>query len=176
MKQGTTPTAITAVRDAKAASAAAEVVVLKAVVAWAVEYRIDHSVVDDLTFGADAIGLGGIGCPLVSEFDAYDLAAGLGMSSEGGAHYIGKVLELRYRLRRTWEQVIALRVPVWKAFKVAEATMQLAWDAATYVDQMLAPTLHSCSFAQIERTIATAIDLHDPEEADATHPPPAPLT
>ena len=109
MKQATTPTAITAVRDAKAARDAAEVALLHTVVAWSVEYCVDHSVVDDLTFGADAIGLGGIGCPLVSEFDAYDLAAGLGMSSESGAHYIGKVLELRYRLPRTWGSRPSLR-------------------------------------------------------------------
>ena len=166
MKQATTPTAITAVRDLKKERDAADVALLQGVVAWAVEYRVDHSVVDDLTFGADTLGLGGIGCPLVSEFDAYDHAAGLGMSSEGGAHYIGKVLELRYRLPRTWERVIALKVPVWKAFRLTEHTMALNAEAAAHVDRMLAPVLHSCSFAQIERTVAQAIDTYDPEEAE----------
>ncbi|CAN5493338.1 hypothetical protein BH09ACT12_BH09ACT12_11220 [soil metagenome] len=128
MTQTTAPTAITAVRDAKAARAAAEVVELQAVVAWSVEYRVDKSIVDDLTFGVDGILLGGLGCPLVSEFDVYDLAAGLGMSSEAGCGYVAKVLELRYRLRKIWEQVIALKVPVWKAFRVAEQTMNLNFD------------------------------------------------
>jgi len=44
--------------------------------------------------------------------------------------------------------------------------MSLTWEAARYVDTMLAPVLHSCTFAQIERTVAMAIDLHDPEEAE----------
>ncbi len=31
---------------------------------------------------------------------------------------------------------------------------------------MLAPVLHSCTFAQIERTVAQAVDLYDPDEAE----------
>ncbi len=160
------PTALQVVADAKSAAAAAEVVALQAVVAWATEYRVDNSVVDDTTFGAGGVILGGVGCPLVDEFAAYDLAAVLGMSSDGGCTYVAKTLELRYRLRRIWEQVVALKVPVWKAFVVCERTLTLSFEAARYVDQMLAPTLRSCSFAQIERTVAQAIDLYDPEEAE----------
>ncbi|MGA8846014.1 MAG: HNH endonuclease, partial [Nocardioides sp.] len=166
MEPTTTPTAITAVRDLKKERDAADVALLQGVVSWSVEYRVDHSLVDSLTFGVDGIILGGVGCPLVSEFDVYDLAAGLGMSSESGCAYVAKVLELRYRLPKTWERVTALEVPVWKAFRVCESTLTLTFEAATHVDRMLAPVLHSCSFAQIERTVAQAIDLHDPDEAE----------
>ena len=166
MRKALTPTALQAVADAKSAAGAAEVAALQAVVAWAAEYRVDNSVIDETTFGIGGVILGGKGCPRVSEFDAYDLAAVMGMSSEGGCGYIGKTLELRYRLRRTWEQVVALKVPVWKAFAVCERTLNLSFEAARYVDQMLAPTLRSCSFAQIERTVVQAIDLHDPEVAE----------
>jgi hypothetical protein len=166
MPETTTATALTAVLDARTARAAAEVVELQAVVGWAAAHRVEHEVVTEATFGESGVLLGGVGCPLVSEFDVYDLAASLGMSSEGGCGFVARTLELRYRLTRIWEQVVALRVPVWKAFKVADATMGLCWEAARYVDQMLAPVLHSCSFAQIERTVAVAIDLHDPEEAE----------
>ncbi|WP_323793693.1 HNH endonuclease signature motif containing protein, partial [Nocardioides sp.] len=51
----------------------------------------------------------------------------LGMSSEAGCTYVGKTLELRYRLRRIWEQVVALKVPVWKAFRVCEHTLTLSY-------------------------------------------------
>ena len=166
MNTPTTPTAITAVRDAKAAQSAAEVATLVSVVAWAAEHRVDNSEVTEKTFGENGVLLGGIGCPLVSEFNVYDLAAGLGMSSESGCHFVGRTLELRYRLCKIWERVVALQVPVWKAFKVCDATMNLSWEAAVFIDRMLAPTLHSCSFAQIERTVNQAIDLHDPEEAE----------
>ncbi|WP_323792172.1 HNH endonuclease signature motif containing protein [Nocardioides sp.] len=166
MRKTHIPTAVKAVVDAKAARDAGDVALLQMVVEWAVEYRVDDSVVDDLTFGVDGVILGGVGCPLVDEFAAYDLAAVMGMSSEGGCGYIAKTLELRYRLRRIWEQVVALKVPVWKAFRVCEHTLTLSFEAARYVDQMLAPTLRSCSYAQIERTVAQAIDLYDPEEAE----------
>jgi hypothetical protein len=91
----TAVTALTAVLDARTARAAAEVVELQAVVAWAAEHRVDDEVVDDVTFGVDGVLLGGVGCPLVSEFDVYDLAASLGMSSEGGCGFVARTLELR---------------------------------------------------------------------------------
>ena len=166
MKQPATDTEIAAVRDLRESRDAAEVALLQGVVAWTAAHRVDNSVVDDLTFGVDGVLLGGVGCPLISEFDVYDLAASLSMSSEAGCTYVGKVLELRYRLRKTWERVLALQVPVWKAFRVAESTMNLTFEAAGHVDRMIAPVLHSCSFAQVERTVAQAIDLSDPEEAE----------
>jgi len=111
------PTATAAVRALKQERDAAEVALLRGVVAWAAVHRVEGAVVDDLTFGVDGVLLGGVGCPLVREFDVYDLAASLGMSSEGGCGFVARTLELRYRLTRIWEQVVALRVPVWKAFK-----------------------------------------------------------
>jgi hypothetical protein len=166
MRTATADTETAAVRAAKSARDAAEVALLQSVVTWSAAHRVDDEVVDDLTFGVDGVLLGGVGCPLVREFDVYDLAASLGMSSDGGCAFVGRTLELRYRLRRIWEQVVSLRVPVWKAFKVADATLCLALEAAAHVDRHLAPVLHSCSFAQIERTITEAIDLHDPAEAE----------
>ena len=146
----TTPTAIAAVRDAQDARAAAEVAELQSVVAWAAEHRVELGVVTEESFGENGVLLGGVGCPLVSEFDVYDLATTLGMSSDAGCNFVGKTLELRYRLRRTWERVIALDVPKWKAFRLAELTMNLTYEAATYIDTMLAPVLHSCTYAQID--------------------------
>jgi hypothetical protein len=166
MAQTTTPTAIAAVRDAQDAVAAAEVVSLQSVVAWAAEHRVERGVVTEQTFGENGVLLGGIGCPLVSEFDVYDLAATLGMSSDAGCNFVGKTLELRYRLPKTWERVLSLDVPKWKAFRLAELTMNLTFEAARYIDTMLAPVLHSCTFAQIERTVTMGIDLYDPEEAE----------
>ncbi|MGA8846487.1 MAG: hypothetical protein WB471_07740, partial [Nocardioides sp.] len=111
MQRTTFDSEIAAVRDLQQGRDAAEVALLHGVIAWAAAHRVDESVVDDLTFGIDGVLLGGVGCPLVSEFDVYDLAAGLRMSSEAGCHYVAKILELRYRLPRTWERVIALEVP-----------------------------------------------------------------
>ncbi len=161
-----TATAISVVRDAWATRDAAEVSLLHAVVDWTVEHRIDDTVVDERTFGDGGVLLGGVGCPLVAESHVHDLAVSLRLSSEAGCAYVGKVLELRYRLPRTWERVIAHEIPVWKALRLTEHTMCLTYEAARHIDRMLAPVLHSCTFAQIDRTVAEAIDLHDPDEAE----------
>ena len=166
MPQPTTDPAIDAVRHAQGARAAAEVAELQAVVEWAAGHRVELGVVTAESFGDNGVLLGGIGCPLVSEFDVYDLAASLSMSSDAGCHFVGRTLELRYRLRRTWERVLTLEVPKWKAFRLAELTMNLTFEAARYIDTMLAPVLHSCTYAQIERTVTIGIDLHDPDEAE----------
>ena len=114
MDEPTAPTATAAVRALKQQRDVAEVALLQGVVQWAVEHRVEHGEVTEETFGDSGVLLGGIGCPLVSEFDVYDLAASLGMSSDGGCGLVGRTLELRYRLTKTWEQVVALKVPVWK--------------------------------------------------------------
>lgn len=166
MSTATTHPEIAAVCDLTKLRDQAEVALLHGVIEWSVAYRVDRELVDETTFGDNGVLLGGAGCPLVKEFDVYDLAVRMGMSTDSGCHYVARILEVRYRLTKIWEQVTALTVPVWKAFKVADATMNLTWEAARFIDRMLAPTLRSASFAQIERTIVHAIDLHDPDEAE----------
>ncbi len=170
MSKPTTPTAITAVRDARAARSAAEVAELVAVVAWAAEFRVedaDGSVVTEETFGAYGVLLGGVGCPLVDEFDAYDLAAGLSMSSESGCHFIGRTLELRYRLRRMWERVVALQVPVWKAFKIADATVTLVGGRRLHRSDARPGAALAAVRADRSATVSQAIDLTTPRRPKA---------
>lgn len=152
------------VADLKVARDAAEVALALRVVDWALEHELLGE--GGISFGDTGIPLGDAGCPVLSEFDVYDLAEVLGLSSDGGCSYVGRVLELRYRLPRIWARVVALEVPLWKAFKVADRTMLLPMAGAGQVDRDLAHCLHSCSFAQIERSVEAAIIRFDPEEAE----------
>ena len=120
METATAPSETAAVRAARSARAAAEVVELQAVVEWAAAHRVEHGEVTEESFGDNGVLLGGVGCPLVSEFDVYDLAATLGRSSQSGCDLVAKTLELRYRLRRTWERVVALEVPKWDRDRARE--------------------------------------------------------
>ncbi|MDO9455368.1 HNH endonuclease signature motif containing protein, partial [Nocardioides sp.] len=113
-----------------------------------------------------ALHLAGPGAPVVGEYAALDLALSLGMSTDGGLAYLGKALELRHRLPHLYARVVRLEVQVWKAFRVAEQTIALPPDGAIAVDQALAPFLHTCSFAQIDRAVDAARDEHDPLEAE----------
>src|SRR4051812_41626892 len=110
--------------------------------------------------------IAGAGAPLVAEWCVPELAAALGLSTDAGYHYLGDAVEVRHRLPRTWAAVLAGRVPVWKARKVAQQTISLSRAAAAAVDVQLAPALRSCSFAQIERTVEAARSRFDPDEAE----------
>ncbi len=95
-----------------------------------------------------------------------EYAAALGMSTDSGKAYVGKTLELRYRLPRLWEQVVSGRLPVWRAMRVAEHTGCLPMAAAAEVDRALAPAAGTCSWAQIGRLVEEALARHDPAEAE----------
>ncbi len=167
MATDTRSTALDAVRDSVAAVRAAEVARLHAVLDWAVEHTVDGLDPHSVSFGQRPLGLGGVGCPLVDEFDAYDLALTLGMSSEAGCGYLGTALELRYRLPRLYQAVTDHQVPTWKAFRIAEATMILPEAGAAYVDQQLGHLAGRVSFAQVDRLVDAALAQFDPETAEA---------
>ncbi|WP_340540027.1 HNH endonuclease signature motif containing protein [Nocardioides sp. GXZ039] len=158
--------ALAAVRAAETVVREAEVAKLHAVLAWAGEHTIECAGDPDrMSFGECPLHLGGPGCPVVDEFAAYDLAVALGLSSESGCAYLGQALELRYRLPRLWAAVTAGRLVVWKARKIAEATIALPVEGAAYVDQRLAQAVTKISFAQIRRLVEEAILRYAPDQA-----------
>ena len=146
----------------------AEVRVLLATIDWALEHEIANETDPRLgfIFGDTGAPMGGPGCPVISEYAVHDLALVLGVSSDSGGAYLAKTLELRYRLPLLFARVITTEVPVWKAFKVAERTLYLSAEAARFVDRALAPVAHSCSFAQVDRTVDAALARFDPAEAE----------
>jgi hypothetical protein len=118
-------------------------------------------------FGDQAIPVAGEGAPLVSEFAAMELAAALGMSTDAGKTYLGRALELAYRLPRLLARVQAGKLPIWRAFRIADHTIGLPMAGAAHVDRHLAPVAHSCSWAQLERLVEEAMVRFDPETAAA---------
>ncbi len=168
--QTTTETLLGALRANREVIASAEVDKLELTVEWAVENTVEadgewaaHQV---SLFGDRAMPIAGPGAPLVSEFALMEYAAALGLSTDSGKAYVGKTLELRYRLPRLWEQVVTGRVPVWRAMRVAEHTLCLPMAAAAEVDRALAPAAGTCSWAQIGRLVEEALARHDPAEAE----------
>ncbi|NYD41598.1 HNH endonuclease signature motif containing protein [Nocardioides panaciterrulae] len=107
--------------------------------------------------------LGGEGCPPVAAFTPEPLATTLGVSQHTIRQLLADTLDLHHRLPRCWKRVEALEVDVWKARRVAQLTHPLSQAAAAQVDAALAPVLHSCSVAAIERAVAAAVAAHHPE-------------
>ncbi|GAA4366651.1 HNH endonuclease signature motif containing protein [Nocardioides caricicola] len=124
-------------------------------------------VVDETrSWGERDLEVAGDGAPTVAEFCIAEFALALGLSSDAGRVFIGDAVELAHRLPSTWARVLAGEVLVWKARKVAQQTRSLPADAAGFVDRALAPVLHTCSFAQIERTVEAARAEYDPTAAE----------
>ena len=147
----------------------AEVDEIVAVVAWLEQHVVDPRTSADVAvaaFGDGELLLAGEGAPAVSEAAVVELLTTLGRSDSAGRVFIGRCLELRYRLPRLWLRVLDGEVEVWRAFRVAEATQLLPLDGAAHVDAALAPFAHSMSWAQLERTVEAALVEFDPERAE----------
>ena len=112
------------------------------------------------------LAIAGEGAPMVAEFCVADLALALGVSTDAGRRFLGDAVEIRHRLPRLWAEVTACRVAVWKARRIAQATVSLVPEAAAYVDRHLAPVAARCSFAQVERAVDDALRRYDPIEAE----------
>src|SRR5690348_17083689 len=158
---------LAAVRDNHAALTDREVREFAMTAEWAdlhpVESIWDAATVDG-TEGELAVA--GPGAPLVAEFCVAELAAALGLSAEAARRRLGESVETRHRLPRLWARTMAGQVPVWKARKIAQATMTLSQEAAAFVDRQVAPFAHKISWAGIDRAVDAARAEFDPEDAE----------
>ena len=120
---------------------AAEIRILQTTIEWAVLHEVepDQDHANHGFFGDRPIPLAGDGAPLVSEFAAMEYAAARGMSTDAGNSYLGRALELRYRLPRLWARVSLVTLPVWRAGRIADHAMSLPMAGAAHVDRHLAP-------------------------------------
>ncbi|GAA3822202.1 HNH endonuclease signature motif containing protein [Nocardioides panacisoli] len=112
------------------------------------------------------VPIAGPGAPLVSEFALMELIAVLGRSPDGGRDYVGRVIELGWRLQRTFAAVLDGRCATWRAERLADLTRQLSADAAGFVDRHIATVVGTCTWAQIERLVGEAITRFDPDLAE----------
>ncbi len=154
-------------RAARATRDAGEVALAVATVEYCAAHRVDpeDAIWAAAGFGDRGLSLGGPGCPVVAESAVIDYAAVLGMSTAAGSAYVAEVLEVRYRLPRLWERLVAGGCPVWRARRVAAATLSLCEDGADWVDACVAPFAHGISGAQLDRVVDDALARFDPAAA-----------
>src|SRR3954454_13395133 len=165
MTSGTTTLDTTAVlaapRRARATANAAEAEVLAQAVAWSHLHQVtdpDEASTVLVEHGHDTgIPIAGDGAPLVSEFAVAEFATALGLSAGAGRNLVGQALELAHRLPKLWARVQAGSLAPWRARRVAEQTVAVSFEAATYADQMLAPFAHRTGPAQTQRLVQEAI-------------------
>ncbi len=155
-------------RDRGAAADRAEADVLYAAVTWA-EQHPPESIELAATWvcggGDTGLPLAGPGAPLVAEFCIAEFAAAIGRSTDSGRMLIADGLELKYRLPRLWDRSQSGALPVWRARRIAQATLGLSMEAAGFVDAQVAGFAHKIGLAALDRLIAEAIVRFMPEQA-----------
>ena len=161
-RQTLTDPALAAVLEARDWKRQAEVAELVAVLDWTSAHQVGDALVK-----TPGLRLGGPGCPVISEFDTWDLSCVLQLSAESCTTYVGNALELRHRLPRLWRAVLDLEVTVWRAFRIAARTQCLPTAGAAQVDDALAHCAQSVTLGQVERTVAKALADFCPLEAQA---------
>ncbi|QWC85064.1 HNH endonuclease [Nocardioidaceae bacterium] len=117
--------------------------------------------------GERAVQPGGAGTPLVAEFALAELGATLGLSVASTRRLVGDLLELRHRLRGCWARVEDLQVPLWRARRVAQATLDLHPEVAAAVDAQVADRVHTLGPAAIDQVVTRTRHRLDPEQAHA---------
>ena len=154
-------------RDRRAAADRAEADVLLAAVTWAEQHppeSIDLAATWHAAGRDTGLALAGPGAPLVAEFCIAEFALAIGRSTDSGRALIADAVELKYRLPRVWSRIEAGLQP-WKARRIAQATLGLSRDAATYVDNQVAAFAHKIGPAQLDRLVEEAIARFMPELA-----------
>ena len=108
---------------------------------------------------------GGKGTPMVAEFCAGEFASLQRLPYHQGRAMIADALDLRHRLPLLWRQTVAGEVMAWKAQKVAQATRELATEAAAEVDAAICGLVESLSWSRFQKILAAAVLEADPELA-----------
>ncbi|MEO6145036.1 MAG: hypothetical protein ABIP19_13745, partial [Dermatophilaceae bacterium] len=74
------------------------------------------------------------------------------------------VLNLIHRHPLVWARVQSLQVPGWRARRLAQRASSLSYESARWVDEHLVTRIDSCGPVTIDRHVAEAKALFEPEE------------
>src|SRR5829696_4508879 len=106
----------------------------------------------------------GEGSPQIDEFCVPEFATMLGRTNDSAGHFLSQCVELAYRLPRLWGAVQAGLVAGWRARMIADATLDLTLQAATYVDEQVCWCASRVTPAQLGGLVDEAKVRHMPEQ------------
>ncbi|HEX5882629.1 MAG TPA: DUF222 domain-containing protein [Actinomycetota bacterium] len=108
------------------------------------------------------VRLGGLGTPLVAETCPAELGLAQQLSPGSARVLIADALDLRHRLPRLWERVVAGEVHAWKARTVAVRSRYLGLVAVAELDRLITPRLELVSWARFEKILDAMLLQVDP--------------
>jgi len=162
--QGSPGAVLRAARAAQRDAETAQVRLLESTLEWVAMHSADH-VARPGRF-RPVVPVAGAGAPLVEDLAIDELVAVLGMSPAAGRAHVAAAVELRYRLPRLYAAVIAGKVPVWRARRVAETTMAHTVEVAGFVDRHVTPVAGTIGVARLDALVEEAIWRTDPDTAE----------
>lgn len=113
------------------------------------------------------IPAGGQGAPEYRNGADQAFAQSAGVSASYSSRFIETSGEALARLPKTWAQVQAYQVPLWKIRKLTSLSVGLSAQAAAFLDDQIAPLITGCSIAQMKRATAAAQAAIEPETLEA---------
>ncbi len=170
-----TPTdLITLIRDTKAAADAAALQMFHLAIAWAhahPETPGDQSwkapratyvpgpgggLDDGAPTSGDLEVVEWFGIPPIAWSAAAPFAAANNMTTTAGRAYLRDCLVIRHRMPRLHAKVVAGKVPVWRAHRIARAVLGTPRDVIEHVDQAIAPIAATAGLVTVDKLIEAA--------------------
>ena len=156
-------------RSRRADAQAAEADVFDAAATWADLHPAEsiHAAAawSESSFGEAPLVLAGPGAPLVAEFCIAEFGAALGMTTDAARALIADAVETKYRLPKVHARVMSGSLPVWRARRIAQATIGLSMEAAAFVDAQVAPFAHKVGPVITDRLVQEATARFMPAKA-----------
>ncbi len=131
-----TPAALLrAVRDQKRAADRADVEMMRLGVHWADLHLADPEFAEACFTSPKTFA--GEGSPMIDEFCVPEFATMLGRTNDSAGRFLTECVEVAYRLPQLWGAVQAGLVAGWRARLIADTTIDLSLQAASYVDEQV---------------------------------------
>ncbi len=132
-----TPAALLrAVRDSRSRAAdEADVEMMRLGVHWADLHLADPEFAEACFTSPKTFA--GEGSPMIDEFCVPEFATMLGRTNDSAGRFLTECVEVAYRLPQLWGAVQAGLVAGWRARLIADTTIDLSLQAASYVDEQV---------------------------------------
>src|SRR5688500_9281686 len=124
-----------AVRDLKKTTDRADIEMMRLAVHWADLHLADPEFAEACFTSPKTFA--GEGSPSIDEFCVPEFAAMLGRTNDSAGRFLTECVEVAYRLPQLWGAVQAGLVAGWRARLIAQTTLDLTLQAATYVDEQV---------------------------------------
>ena len=155
-----------AVRASRDRAAAEDIELMRLAVHWADLHLADPEFAEACFTSPKTFA--GAGSPSIDEFCVPEFATMLGRTCDSAGRFLTDCVELAYRLPRLWAAVQQGLVAGWRARWIAETTLALSMDAATYVDEQVFWCASRVTPSQLGRLVEEARVRHMPEEVEKT--------